>query len=236
MQRRSEARLAAFALALLSAHAAAEQPARGTPGPWEAIKTADGITVKRRKLAGFSLHEFQGRGVLDVPLARLLAAMDDDAHRPEWSAQCVESRIVDAVSEREVILYDRTRGRWPVSDRDAVIRATTVFDNAQHEIRVDFHSIDDPRVPPVKGVVRMPLLVGHWILRPLPGGATDVEYQVHADPGGAIPDWLSNLVSKMLPLRTLQGLREQAKKPRYEAFAAKIAERPEYRALVDGIN
>lgn len=219
------------------APALAEEPAaRGTPGPWEVLKTTDGITVKRRKLAGFSLHEFQGRGVLPVPLARLLAAMDDEEHRPEWSAQCVEARVVEAVTEREVILYDRTKGRWPVSDRDAVIRASTALDAAQHEIRIDFRSVEDARVPPVKGVVRMPLLVGHWVLRALPGGATDVEYQVQADPGGSIPDWLANLVSKSLPLRTLQGLREQAQKPRYEAFAEKIMARPEFRALIEGLN
>lgn len=229
------ARLAA--LVFLVAHAAsAEEPARGTPGPWELVKTTDGITVKRRKLAGFSLQEFQGRAVLDVPLARLLAAMDDDEHRPEWSAQCAESRIIATLTESEVILYDRTKGSWPVSDRDVVLHATTVIDPAHHEVRIDFKNVEDARQPPVKGVVRMPLLVGHWILRPLPGGATDVEYQVHADPGGGIPDWLSNLVSKALPRKTLQGLREQAKKPRYEAFAEKVSARPEYRALMEGLN
>ena len=85
-------------------------------------------------------------------------------------------------------------------------------------------------MPPVKGAVRMPFLRGHWILLPV-GGGTDVEYQVHADPGGSLPEWIANLASKKLPLLTLTGLRKQAKVRSYPEFEAQIANSTEAKQL-----
>jgi len=204
-------------------------------GEWELLRTKDGIAVKRRKNEGQPLHEFQGRGIVEAPIARVLAVMDDDAHRPEWSERCMESRTVERIGDWVTIMYDRTGAPWPVAHRDVVIRATLSVDTQGGAVHIDFQSTSDPRVPPVKGVVRMPKLEGHWYLWPAHNGEwTEVEYQVHADPGGTLPDWITNLVSKMLPYKTLMGLRKQVTNPRYDAMAQQIMSRPEYRAVSAG--
>jgi hypothetical protein len=97
-----------------------------------------------------------------------------------------------------------------------------------------FEAIASSKIPPVKGVVRMPSMRGHWILIPVEGGrATDAEYQVFADPGGSLPDWLANLASKTLPRETIAGLRKQVGKVDYAAFEAQIAAAPETKALLE---
>lgn len=226
---RGRARIASrSALALLLVAGAA----RAGEGAWEPVRDEAGIAVHRRKIDGASLHEFRGRGVVRAPLARVLGVIHDSAHRTEWMHKCVEARSVEEIGDGGQIAYNRTQAPWPLSDRDVVLRGDTFFEQRERRVRLEFHSIDDPRVPPKKGVVRMPFLRGHWILTPTHDGRwTSVEYQVRADPGGALPDWVSNLVSEQLPFRTIANLREQVQRRDYPEFERWVATMPGYRAL-----
>ena len=114
------------------------------------------------------------------------------------------------------ILYDD--GHWqpddPIEKHLPEFKGVKVFkglddkgemlvEPAKHRVYLPFTAIDHPKVPPVKGAVRMPMLRGHWILIPVDGGkSTMAEYQVFANPGGVLPDWIANLASKTLPRRS----------------------------------
>jgi hypothetical protein len=202
-------------------------------GPWERVSNGDGIVVERRTAPGTNLKEFRGRGVVEAPLGRVLAIIRDAPHRCEWMAQCAEDYVLEEnEAERWQVSYHRTKAPWPVADRDSINRAELRVDLAKHRVFLPFEGISHPKVPPVKGAVRMPFLRGHWILQLAHGGtATDVEYQVHADPGGSLPEWIANLASKKLPLLTIVGLRKQAKVRTYPAFEAQIAGMPEAKQL-----
>lgn len=207
-------------LGLCAATAAAE------PGPWEQIRDEQGIRVAKRKVDGSPLAEFQGRGLVEAPVARLVAVISDAGRRTEWMAKCVASQRVARVDETSEISYNRTQGSWPVADRDVVLRGKIVFEPAARRIRLTFDSVTDERMPPQRGVVRMPFLRGHWLLEPRGEGQTFVEYQVHANPGGAIPNWLANLVAKQLPFKTIVALRVQAQRASYPEIEARLAGLP----------
>jgi hypothetical protein len=202
-------------------------------GPWERVSNGDGILVERRTVPGTNLKEFRGRGVVEAPLGRVLAIIRDAPHRCEWMPQCAEDYVVEEnEAERVQISYHRTKAPWPVADRDSTNRAELRVDLTKRRVFLPFEAVAHPKVPPVKGAVRMPFLRGHWILQPTSGGgATDVEYQVHADPGGSLPEWIANLASKKLPLLTLAGLRKQSKARSYPAFEAQIASSTEAKQL-----
>jgi hypothetical protein len=216
-------------LATLITPARADEPAAG---PWQLIKQSDGVVVDRRAVSGSNLKEFRGRGVINAPVAAILAVFSDVPHATEWMDSCSGSRTVADVSDREMLVYNRTRAPWPVSDRDAVLRNTVTFDEAERAVRLDFWSVADERAPPVAGVVRMPFLRGHWILWPASDGkSTRVEYQVHANPGGRLPDWLVNYVSRDLPFRTITGLRAQVRRRSYPEVERAIQARFPYSFL-----
>ena len=208
--------------------------ADGGRGAWERVSDKSGIVVERRSVEGSNLKEFLGRGVIAAPVARVLAVIRDGSRRAEWMPSCGGSYVVEEnVAARVQVAYYRTKAPWPISDRDSVNRARIFVEPAKHRIYIPFEAIADPRVPPVKGVVRMPALRGHWILVPIEGGrATEVEYQVYANPGGRLPDWLANLASKTLPRDTIAGLRRQVQKADYPAFEAEIASTPEAKRLM----
>jgi hypothetical protein len=208
--------------------------AEEAPGPWEHVSDKDGIRVQRRTVPGSKLKEFQGRGVIDAPIGRVLAVIRDANRRAEWMPACADSHVVDEdLAARTQVAYHRTKAPWPVSDRDSVNRAEMRVEPDKHRVYLPFQAVNLEKVPPVKGVVRMPFMRGHWILTPVEGGrATEAEYQVWANPGGILPEWLANIVSKTLPRDTIAGLRKQVKRAEYPKFEAEIAASPETRALL----
>lgn len=222
-------RLILLAILLLPAPGRAD----GGPAPaWGRVRDDDGITVHAREVVGSPLAEFRGRGVVRAPPARVYAVIRDGSRRTEWMDRCVESAVVAQHADRQ-LLYNRTRAIWPIADRDVVLEGRVTFDPAAGTLRVGFESIDDPAVLPKEGVVRMPFLRGHWLLRPVDGGrATHVEYQVHANPGGFLPTWAANHVARNLPFETLRRLREQVTRAAYPEVEAKLEAREEYRRLV----
>ena len=220
----------------MGAAGASESSAPGGPrGPWELVRDDDGIVVHRRTVPGSKLHEFRGVGVVQAPIAAVLAVLDDAEHRTEWMKEAVSNRRIARVGQYGEIFYSRTGAPWPVSDRDVVNRAQTSFDGAAHLVRVEFRSTTDPAWPPQSGVVRMPSLEGHWTMWPEHGGAwTRIEYQLHANPGGMLPQWIVNLVSKKIPYDTLIGMRKQVARRSYPEFQRRLEARPEYQAVLAG--
>ena len=165
----------------------------------------------------------------------MLAVIRDADRRAEWMPSCGDSHLVEEdVGARTQVAYHRTKAPWPVSDRDSVNRAEMIVEPTKHRVVMPFEAIASSKIPPVKGVVRMPRCAAIGSSIPVDGGrVTDAEYQVFADPGGSLPDWLANLASKTLPRETIAGLRKQVGKVDYSAFEAQIAAAPETKALLE---
>jgi len=216
--------------------AAGAARADGGAGPWEKVSNKDGIVVERRTVEGSNLKEFLGRGVIEAPIGRVLAVIRDANRRGEWMPNCGGSWLLEEnEAARTQVAYFRTKAPWPVSDRDSINKAEMLVQPEKHRVYLPFEAITYQKTPPVKGVVRMPFMKGHWVLTPVDGGrATEAEYQVWANPGGILPDWIANLASKTLPRETIAGLRKQVKKAEYPAFEAQIASSPETKELLAG--
>ena len=222
------------AVASISLVLAGGAPAEERRGDWEKVSDKDGIVVQRRSVEGYKLKEFLGRGVIDAPIERVLAVIRDANRRAEWMPACADSHLVEENrATRTQLAYHRTKAPWPVSDRDSINRAEMVVELDKHRVYLPFEAVAVATVPAVKGVVRMPFMRGHWRLTPIRGGrSTEAEYQVFANPGGSLPDWLANLASKTLPRETIAGLRKQVTRASYPEFEAEVARAPETQQLV----
>jgi hypothetical protein len=195
----------------------------GAEETWTHDTTDQGVEVSTRTDAGRNLPIFRGVGTVDAGVFEILAVMDDIAHYTEWMSSCAGARVVKQINEFERIEYNRIAAPWPVSDRDVTLRSWVEASARKRDVWARFESITVSEVGPVAGVVRMPRLAGFYHLEPIDAGHTKVTYQVDADPGGLLPDWLVKLTSRKLPIQTLVGLRAQVTKTRgqHEAFLAK---------------
>lgn len=181
---------------------------------WEFSSDRDGITVWTRTIPGAPLKDFRGRMVVDKPLDAVAAGVTDAPTYPEWFFQMREARILEGKSLDDVYVYFVIGGIWPVSERDAVGRAHVSQDPRTLAIRMMVDATPQ-KIPPVKGVVRMPRMHSGWELTPLSPTRTQVELIGNADPGGMIPLWLANSVVQVMPRETLKRLRRQLDKPKY---------------------
>jgi hypothetical protein len=100
--------------------------------------------------------------------------------------------------------YLDNKAPWPVSNRDGIYHFTYAkADDGAVTVRVE--AVPD-YLPQREGKVRIPQAQGQWKLVPSTDGVT-VTYQMHASPGGAIPNWLANRTVVDTPYGTLKALR-----------------------------
>lgn len=181
---------------------------------WEVITKEAGITVSKRDVPGKDLPTFRGVGVVNASVYEILAVLQDAERNPEWMHNCHSAKELKKVDEVSRLVYNRTKAPWPVSDRDVVLRSKATWQVEKRTVTINFQSVKSPLMGEVDGVVRMPHLKGFYRLTALDWDKTKVTYQVDADPGGSLPDWLVSVVQNDIPLHTIKKLRKQVKKMR----------------------
>jgi hypothetical protein len=178
-------------------------------GDWEVVSRSKGVVVSLREEADREFPTFRGVGRIAAPMWDVFAVISDVDSHTQWMHQCAAARVVEVESKRVRYVYNRTDAPWPVADRDVVVRSVVSFPKDGAEIRLDFTGVMNKGIP-ILGVIRMPFMKGSYHLEAESETMTKVEYQVNADPGGTIPDWLVERVTRDLPMHTVANLRAHA--------------------------
>jgi hypothetical protein len=194
-------------------------------GGWQTITTEAGIKVTTRVEGDRQFPTFRGQGIVKANIYDVLAVLQDSDNHKNWMHDCMDSGLIRVLNDRTRIVYNRTDAPWPVSDRDVTLRATLDIIEVDKEIRTRFRAIKTGLKKPVDGVVRMPILEGHWYLKADKPTEVWVEYQVNADPAGSLPTAIVESKSRDLPLHTLGNLRKRVAKTKgqYGDFVKKYA-------------
>lgn len=197
---------------------------------WDLVGDSHGIRIWTRMIPGAPLKDFRGVMEVSYPLDVVVAAVTDVASYPEWFFQMREARLVEGKSLDDAYVYFMIAGLWPVSDRDAVVKASVAQD--PQTLAVSMRADGAPKkIPAVKGRVRMPSMHSGWTLTPLSPTRTQIELIGNADPGGWVPLWMSNSVVQLMPKETLKRLRRQLEQPKYRDPATIFASDPLLREL-----
>lgn len=179
---------------------------------WTTVARKSGITVTIRREQGRQFPTFRGTGRVDADLWKLVAIIRDASKHTQWVDHCTESGLLKAIDDMTHILYNRIDVPWPAKDRDAVIHGKITFTDPSREVKVHFRGVTTSlrKTPP--DALAIPHIEGHWYLVSMGKGKTLVEYQVNADPGGELPQWIVELGSNEQPMVTLLNLRAQVKR------------------------
>lgn len=97
---------------------------------------------------------------------------------------------------------------WPLTDREALVDVRISQDAKTGRVRIDSNeSVSANKYPVADCCLRMPMVKGYWLFKPVGNGLVEVTMSGHADPGGMIPKGLVNFLIQEHPYNTLQGLR-----------------------------
>lgn len=170
------------------------------------------VSTWARDVPGQTLQAFRGRVEVPYTMLEVLAVLADVDNFPKWVFQC--DRAIHLRDAGDDLIYIRIRGIWPAEDRDVVTRSQVRQD--PQSLAITIHSRADNSFYPEQGkTVRMPEFENLFILEPRRDGWTRVTFQTFANPGGALPDWLANMVATDAPRDTLTALQKQLKNKRY---------------------
>ena len=190
------------------------------PGEWVQLGVEDGITVSRRKMPGDPVLAYKGEGVLNAPLGKLITVSRDTPRQVEWVNRLEVAKVIREITPFDRIIYLKIRSPWPVTDRDFLLESRLEVDRIKKTAIFDVHSIEDPQMPPDKCCVRAVMHSSHVELKALDDARTSISAEAHADPRGALPTWLVNLVQKTFPRKSIEGLLRQVAKPDIKDFFA----------------
>lgn len=197
-------------------------PGLARASEWEVIKEREGIVVSRRLVEGRGLPQLRSIGeVPGTPYEVLAILLDVPAH-VSWLPDCVESTTVREIDTWRNIIYSRTNAPWPVSDREVVLENEIIFVDPPTKVKVTFTAIAAPDVERGRGTVRMPMVTGFYEIEAVDDASSRIHYEVDADLGGSLPDWLVKRHSTKNPFETITGLRRRLEETRgqYETTIA----------------
>ena len=187
---------------------------------WTELSDEDGIRIWQRKIENSGFVAFRGQMVMQASIKKLLAVLHDQERKMEWMHNCAANDVIERRGLGKLVIYNRTAVNVLfVSDRDVVVETSLTIRPMERRVRVDAWSVTHPDWPEQGGAVRMRKLKLIWDLVSVSPELTEVTYEVQADPGGWLPAWLVNRVSKKIPYHSLEKLNRQAAKPYPKALA-----------------
>ena len=173
---------------------------------WKLVKNEDGIKVYIAR----SLHSdiIKAKSSIDInfSISKVQSVLDNIEKRQEWIPYLKKSSILKHESENESLEYSLFSAPWPASDRDFVYRLKMISNTKNKRVYQMQSDVSDLK-PKNDGVVRAVLFESIYTLTAIDENTTRVNLTFHADFGGWLPDWISNMVQKALPYKTLRNLK-----------------------------
>lgn len=180
--------------------------------PWEEVSNRDGIRIWKRQRAGVSVPEHRVETVIPAASARVWEVIKEVNNHPKFMPYMVEARILKEQGDVRWV-YQRLSPPL-ISDRDYVVRAETLADASVGVYEQRFEVAAKGVGPgPVKGVVRVPLASGRWLLEPLSPQKTRVIYELLTDPGGMVPSWVVGFAQRNSFPDLFAAVTQRAKNP-----------------------
>ena len=181
--------------------------------PWELMGQDEGIRVYKRDVPGSPLGAFKGEAVFNAPMDRVFSAILDRNHKKEWVDMLDDyKQLAYDKAKIEVTEYIRVDVPWPVSDRDFVTKSTATYNAKTQTIRMYSTATTHPLAPENDKAIRGQTHSAHLVLKRLASNRTAISMDVHADPGGFLPNWVINFAQRDWPHNTLSKLRKLSKR------------------------
>lgn len=198
-------------------------------GGWKKIGESHGIVGYNRSTPLSSVDEMKGIGMVDVSVAAIEALIRDAPSQKEYMYKCKEAGIIDVPEFKNTTdayaLYNVTSMPYPVKNRLGLCRVEWSIDKSTGTVYC--HTVEIKTSADLdNGNVRMPLIKVDYILTPKGQNKTEVTYQALADPGGNVPAFVVNLMTRNLSIQTIAGIRDMVKKDKYKNAKAVVTTTP----------
>lgn len=201
-----------FALLLLSFITLVSFTKRQPVDEWVYEQEKKGIKIFTKKSKWGRLRDSKAVMWVNSTPEEMYRLITDFDNYHNWLPRCKKARVVARLNDNEFIAHIVFNAPWPVKDRDCVVRVKV---EKKSNGTITLHQTSEPKyIREQDDVVRIEQLTATWIFVPKDGG-TMVTNEYASNPGGNIPDWMTNTQSVETPMATFENLQQvaKAKKP-----------------------
>lgn len=202
----------ALVIAGLSPAALGAEP-EATPGEWKLISNKEGVALYRRPRA--ITNETKAIGEIAAPTDLVHAVIDDVESYSSFIPYVAECRVLKREGD-SILGYQRISAPM-ASDRDYTLHVRTTAKKSDVGTSYFSHwETDNAAGPPEKrGVIRVNLCEGSWLLEPAGPNTTRATYTVYTDSGGIIPKFIKETGSQIGIRKLFAAIRKQVTNPKY---------------------
>jgi hypothetical protein len=184
-------------------------------GAWELKESSDGIKIYTADIANSKIKGIKVECQLNATLSQVTAALMDIKHSEEWLYHTAGNYLIKQVSPSELYYYSLIEMPWPVSNRDFIAHLKVTQDPVTKVVTMNAPCIPD-MVPVKDKIVRITNSKGKWVVTPVGDDKVKILYTLHADPGGNVPSWLTNLFITQGPSQSFKKFKAHIQKPAYK--------------------
>ena len=178
---------------------------------WSIVSDDKGVTVSTRDVANHDINEIKAKTKLKASVNQLVALFMDVNKCGLWAENCDSSKMLNKQSDNEFNLYRMIENPWPFSNRDYLLHVKGEKSTETGSTTITYENLKD-QMAENDCCIRTNIVKGFWKFTPASDGFTDVTYQFHTDPGGALPASLLNNVMPDLPVNLLKAISKELSK------------------------
>jgi len=184
---------------------------------WKLTSGSKDVAIYSRPHAGSRLKEFRAVGSIDAPTWAVHAVIDDFENYPHFMPYTLDCQLLKRESD-SIITYQRLSPKI-CGDRDYTLRVwKKSWPGPQGLIYLNqWEPANDLGPAEKKGVVRVKICDGGWLLEPDGAIKTRATYSVYTDSGGLIPAFIANSASRVGISKLFEAVRKQVRNPKYAA-------------------
>lgn len=141
-----------------------------TEGPWETVSDENGMLISRRSVPGTSLYTQRGITVINAPVLRVRALIENVEARPKWDSMVAKGEMVRRVNENHVVARFTTEAQWPVAAREFFVEVVAeVEPSGKQTILANTPADHEQQFPVTPDFVRGVAQNSGYIIEPVPG-------------------------------------------------------------------
>ena len=185
---------------ILTAHCADQ------PIDWKLIKDENNIQVYVFETDYSDIVKAKTRTIIKAPIDQVKKTLDDIGRRHEWIPFLKISKALSEYKNNRRIEFSHFSAPWPASDRDFVYQIELITESDK-QLVYKMKSVDSELMPENRARIRADLYESIYTLTAVDKNTTEVELVFHADPKGWLPNWIINVIQRVLPYKILRNLK-----------------------------
>ena len=176
---------------------------------WVLQNDHDGVIVYNREVKDSGIREVLAFTEIKLPAVVLFKTISDYAHYKDFMPYVQKSEVLPSIHDQKIRVYQKLVFPWPISNRYYTIELTPDTTQAHLGHYAVSWTLSNEEMAEEKGV-QLQINDGYWRFCAAADNLTFVEYYIHTDPGGLLPQWAVNQANTQAVIEVIQALQKRA--------------------------